>query len=255
MRREQGAEWRQRASLLGRALQDLIFPPHCLGCRAKLVSSALPLFCPTCAGAVQILAPPGCACCGRPLPDAVAGPAHRCGACLAKPPLFSRARAIAIYDGPLAQAIQNFKYREGLAGLATFATLARQATAAAELSEPDLILPVPLHLRRLRQRGFNQALLLARAFFPAERARIVSDLLLRQRWTTPQTGMNGRERRRNLKGAFSVAPERATKIKGQSILLVDDVFTTGSTVNECAGVLLAAEAREVQVLTLARVRE
>jgi ComF family protein len=134
----------------------------------------------------------------------------------------------------------------------TFAAL-RAAAAAPDdlLAQPDLIVPVPLHKKRLRQRGFNQALELARLFFPLEKARIRPTILMRTRWTTPQAGLGGRERRRNLAGAFQVGD--GEKILAKKILLVDDVFTTGSTVNECAKVLRQSGAADIQVLTLARV--
>ena len=158
-----------------------------------------------------------------------------------------------LYDPPIANAIQNCKYHGELAGLASFAALARNSSAIAELTECDYILPVPLHLKRLRQRGFNQALLLARALLPRQQQQINHDLLLRQRWTRPQAGMGGGERRVNLRGAFALA--RPELIKNRRILLVDDVLTTGSTVNECARVLERAGAAVIEVLTLARVRQ
>lgn len=234
-----------------RACLDLLFPPTCLGCGKGLPSSRPPLFCPVCQGQITLITPPLCTCCGRPLPDA-AGGGHTCGRCLAKPPAFRRARALLLYDGPLAEAIHRFKYQGETAGLASFAHFA-QTAALPDLSLPDLILPVPLHPKRLRRRGFNQAQWLAQAFFPEQRGQLRPDLLLRLRHTAPQTGMSGKERRRNLKNGFGVT--RAELIRGKSILLVDDVYTTGSTVNECARVLLRAGAATVEVLTLARVRE
>lgn len=256
------------------AALDLIFPPVCLGCGIGLPSSRPPLFCAACADEVQLLAPPLCSCCGRPLAgggvddpppardhgnSALAAapaprPAHHCGACLLKPPRFEKARAAVLYAGEaVTKSIQTCKYQGDLAPLATFATLARQAPALGELDDCDLILPVPLHPQRLRQRGFNQALLLARCFFPEQKAKINGELLLRQRPTATQTGMSGGQRRRNLRGAFAVA--RPELVRQQRILLIDDVFTTGSTVNECAKVLTAAGAARVQVMTLARVKE
>ncbi|MDG4475500.1 ComF family protein [Thiovibrio frasassiensis] len=122
----------------------------------------------------------------------------------------------------------------------------------AAVAGADWIVPVPLHPKRLRERGFNQALLLARAFFPKDR-RITHDLLVRTRVTEPQTRFNGKARRTNLKNAFGVV--KPQHIPGKKILLIDDVFTTGTTVNECARVLKKAGAADVMVLTLARVKE
>ncbi len=233
------------------ACLDLLFPPLCLGCGTSLGSSRPPLFCPGCQEKIIPLAPPFCTCCGRPLP-AAAGQGHTCGRCLTKPPAFTKARALVLYDGPIAEAIHRFKYQGETAGLATFAHLNTMA-APAVLSAPDLILPVPLHPTRLRQRGFNQAQRLAAAFFPNGRERLRSELLLRTRPTAPQTGMSGGERRRNLRRAFALS--RPELVRNRRILLVDDVYTTGSTVNECAKVLRRAGATAVEVLTLARVRE
>jgi ComF family protein len=151
----------------------------------------------------------------------------------------------------MAEAIHRFKYQGEQAGLATFAHFHR--TLVGDLAEPDAILPVPLHPERLRLRGFNQALLLAQAFFPDARKRPEPGVLVRLRHTLPQTGMNGAARRKNLRRAFAVS--RPETIRGRSVLLVDDVYTTGSTVHECATVLRRAGASRVEVLTLARVRE
>lgn len=233
-----------------RAGLDLLFPPACLGCGCAVASSQPPLFCPACREQLTLLAPPFCSCCGRPLPDA-AGRGHTCGRCLAKAPAFARARALLLYDGPVIEAIHRLKYQGEAAGLATFAHFHQIAPPA--LAAPELIIPVPLHPKRLRERGFNQAQKLAQAFFPAATTKLQSDLLLRLRHTAPQTGMSGTERRRNLKNGFAVAS--AAPLRGKTILLIDDVYTTGSTVNECAKVLRRAGAARVEVLTLARVRE
>lgn len=120
------------------------------------------------------------------------------------------------------------------------------------LQEQDRIIPVPLHVSRLRQRGFNQSLVLAKLFFPNQKDLIQVDTLTRIRHTIPQTGLDGIARRKNLHQAFIVRfPER---VRGRKIVLVDDVFTTGTTVAECSRMLLRAGADEVRVLTLARVR-
>jgi ComF family protein len=112
---------------------------------------------------------------------------------------------------------------------------------------------VPLHRSRLRSRGLNQSLVLARRFFAAERDKIVVDLLVRLKKTIPQTGLDGIQRRRNLKGAFAVA--RPEEVRGRTVLVVDDVFTTGTTLAECSRTLKAAGAAQVHVWTVARVDE
>jgi ComF family protein len=120
-----------------------------------------------------------------------------------------------------------------------------------EFSDINCVVVVPLHLRRLRQRGFNQAAVLARLFFADNLPLIKSDWLVRTRNTVPQTKLGKRARRKNLKDAFQV--RAAVDFKGAGVCLVDDVFTTGTTVRECSKVIMASGASEVRVLTLARV--
>jgi len=177
---------------------------------------------------------------------------HFCGPCLAHPPFFRLARAVFRYDDESAPLLHAFKFHGKTVGRATFGALAGKVAPLADLAPADWIVPVPLHRRRLRSRGFNQALVLARFLFPNQGAKIATNLLVRSRWTEPQTTLSGGERRRNLGQAFSAPhPER---LLGRHLLLIDDVFTTGSTVNECAKVLIENGAAAVDVLTLARVR-
>ena len=132
------------------------------------------------------------------------------------------------------------------------------ARAGSELlAEADLIAPVPLHWRRLLTRRYNQALLLARAVSRAKpeeaSARLVPDLLRRHRWTGSQAGLRAKERRRNVREAFAIHPRWAAEVAGKTVVLVDDVLTTGATAEACARVLQRGGARHVDVLTLARV--
>lgn len=234
-------------------MKEIFFPADCLACGRRLDSNRRLqediLFCLVCAADIWLLEGPLCRLCGKPFPGT--GGDHLCSICLQQPWHFSKARAVAVYQGPLISVIQNFKYRGQQAGLSSFVRLKERLAHLASMAEPDLIAPVPLHKRNLRQRGFNQALLLARAFFPDQRHKITTGLLERSRWTHSQAGLSGQLRRRNIKGAFRVQdPE---KVAGRTVLLVDDVFTTGATVNECARVLRGAGAIDVQVLTFCRV--
>lgn len=196
-----------------------------------------------------MIQPPLCLCCG--VEFSAGGDSHLCGACLAKPPHFNRARAIFRYDDASAALVHSFKYGGRTVARQTFRALADRATPLAEMESPELIIPVPLHPKRLKERGFNQALVLAQILFPKGRKLISPDLMIRNRWTEPQVGLSGQNRRQNLVGAFSVRVPK--KIAGRRILLVDDVFTTGTTLNECAKVLQASGASQVEALTLARV--
>ncbi len=234
-----------------KALLDLLLPPFCLACEKPLGPAPELLFCPDCLERLHYIKSPLCPCCGRVYLVAPGGD-HHCGACLTTPYHFSRARALFLYEEPLKKVIHRFKYQGKTACLPSLARLARHLPNIPEEERPDWIVPVPLHPTRLRERGFNQALLLARAFFPKDR-RITANLLIRSRSTEPQTNFNGSARRTNLKNAFAVVNPQL--FAGKKILLIDDVFTTGTTVNECARVLKKAGASEVMVLTLARVKE
>jgi len=234
-----------------KSLLDLLLPSFCLACDRPLGPSPEVLFCPDCRERLHSIRSPICPCCGRIYLVAPGGD-HHCGVCLATPRHFSRARALFLYEDPLKEVVHRFKYQGKTACLPSFAAFAKNLPQLVEVDGADWIVPVPLHPRRLRERGFNQALLLARAFFPKDH-RIAADLLVRSRPTEPQTSFNGTARRANLKKAFYVADPSA--VAGKKILVVDDVFTTGTTVNECAGVLKRAGAAEVMALTLARVRE
>jgi ComF family protein len=149
------------------------------------------------------------------------------------------------------QAIHLFKYGNKTSLSRPLSALVRNTFFQFwERNTIDLVVPVPLHMKRLRERGFNQAHLVVRRWATQEEIPFDGITLSRSRWTEPQTILSRAERRKNIKGAFSLRhPER---IKGQRILLVDDVYTTGATVNECAKVLMRAGAEFVDVLTLAR---
>ena len=237
-----------------KALLDLLLPSFCLACEKPLGPAPELLFCPACLERLHFMESPLCPCCGRIYLKAAGGD-HHCGPCLATPTHFTRARAFFLYEEPMKEVVHRFKYQGKTACLPTFTRFAKNLLRQPHLAEvagADWIIPVPLHQKRLRERGFNQALLLARAFFPKDR-RVAHDLLIRSRQTEPQTSFNGAARRTNLKNAFTV--EKPQRLAGKKILLVDDVFTTGTTVNECARVLKKAGAAEVMVLTLARVKE
>ncbi|HHO47051.1 MAG TPA: ComF family protein [Desulfobacteraceae bacterium] len=229
------------------ACRELVFPPACLACGRRLPLDRLPLLCDDCHPLMPFIRSPRCPCCGLPY---ARGEDHLCGVCLAKPYSFSLARAALAYQPPAASLIGALKFQGLMTGVASLANLAVNSPGFRELSAPDLILPVPLHPKRLRRRGFNQALVLARFCFPG-RGRIIDAFTLTKiSPTVPQTQLSGTERRRNISGSFSV--KQPQKVKNKKILLIDDVFTTGSTVNECARILRRAGADRVEIFTLAR---
>ncbi|MEE4111470.1 MAG: ComF family protein, partial [Desulfobacteraceae bacterium] len=179
------------------------------------------------------------------------GDDHLCGRCLDRPVAFTRARAVGLYDDTLKTAIHALKFKgqvslaRPLGGL-LFDTFRYYWSA----DDIDVVAPVPLHRQRFRQRGFNQAYLLVRRWvLPAETV-VVRDLLVRIRATAPQTGLNRRQRRINIRRAFSV--KRPGQCAGKRVLLVDDVLTTGATADACTAALIQDGAKRVDVLTLAR---
>jgi ComF family protein len=229
-------------------LLEFFLPRLCLFCSAAVGEEAEVAVCPECESRIEWVESPLCTCCGRMFASRD-GTDRVCGECQANPPPFNRARAAALYEGPVAQAITNFKFGRLMAYLPVMQHWLQRPLCRELVEVADLLLPVPLHPKRLKHRGFNQAWLLARAFPEAPLAR---EALVRTRHTVPQVGLNPKERKDNVKGAFAV-PDPAL-VKGKNVLLIDDLFTTGSTVRECARVLRQAGARRVEVLTVARVR-
>jgi len=233
-----------------RCLSDFFFPPLCPLCRKILSENPGSGFCPDCLRQITFLNHPYCPACGLPFPSS-SGDDHLCSKCLLEERYFTSARAVGVYQGALAQAISRLKYH-GATHLAK--PLGKLLIDYQDPSFPlvkfEGILPVPLSPTRLRERGFNQALLLARQLSRAHSIPLRYEALRRVRHTPPQTQLSGPEREKNIRGAFEVPhPEM---VEGKHILLIDDVLTTGATVRECAKVLRRAGAKQVDVLTLAR---
>ena len=230
--------------------KDLLFPPFCTICSTAgaVVKGGI---CDHCLQNVAFIKTPKCSRCGRDMGDSVSGD-HLCGACLRKSPLFSTASAAVHYQEPVAALLHSLKYQGDMAVLPALQTIIALRPSII-LKGDERIVPVPLHIKRLRKRGFNQAVLIAKLFFPDNKNLLLVDSLKRIRHTSPQTGLDGAARRKNLHGAFIVPNNSA--LMGKKVVLVDDVYTTGSTANECSKALLAAGAKEVCILTFARVRE
>ncbi len=239
-----------RACLKGFAFTVLEFclPRLCLFCGAGVGEGAPQAVCPECEGRIEWLASPLCPCCGRVFES---GEDRLCGDCQTETPPFTRARAAALYDpeGPAGQAIKRLKFAGQMAYLPVLQHWLQRPDCLELAAEADLLAPVPLHPRRLKARGFNQSLLLARGF---KDKPMSLEALSRVRHTVPQVGLNPQERRDNVKGAFAVP--RPAAVKGRKVLLIDDLYTTGATVRECARVLRRAGAARVEVLTVARVK-
>jgi ComF family protein len=237
-----------------RPLLDLLLPARCSFCRSPAGDSPVPFFCLQCWSDLAPMQGAVCPDCGRPFGSDVSlaeSPGHVCRACREHPPHFDQALAAGLFEGPLREAIHIFKYRplQALGG-----PLGAWMTAQVRLvMSLDRVLPVPLHRSRLRTRGFNQALLLAGAVSRQFLLALDYDNLIRTRPTRPQVELTGAERTQNVRGAFEV--KRPEAVAGKRLLLVDDVFTTGATLNECSRVLKAAGAESVTAFTLARTME
>jgi len=232
----------------GASLLEFFLPRMCLFCGVPVGETAVVAVCPECEARIAWVASPLCTCCGRVF-ESRDGTDRVCGDCQTDPPPFARARAATLYDGPVTQAITRFKFSRQMALLPVMQHWLQRPHCLELVAAADLLAPVPLHPKRIKHRGFNQSLLLAQAFFGAAVAR---EALTRTRHTAPQVGLNPKERQDNVKGAFAVADP--VRVKGQSVLLIDDLYTTGATVKECARVLRKAGARRVEVLTVARVK-
>jgi ComF family protein len=232
---------------------DAVLPPLCLGCNE--IVSAPGALCAACWQGFSFVSAPHCARCGYPFAEDLGADAL-CAGCLARPPRYHRARAALVYDDQSRRLVLPLKHgdRTDIAG----ACGRWMARAGAELlASAELVAPVPLHWRRLLTRRYNQAMLLARVVVreasPGHGLRLAPDLLRRRRWTGSQAGLGAKERRSNVGQAFDVHPRWTAAVDGKNILLIDDVMTTGATVEACARVLERAGARHVDVLTLARV--
>lgn len=218
-----------------RSINEQIFPPHCLLCGGS--GGAL---CPACTQDLPWLQAAHCPVCALPTPSGLV-----CGHCLKEPPAFTHTQALFAYDFPVDQLIQHLKYLEKL----TVAPLMGDLLAAHWQGHlPDVWLPMPLHNNRLRERGFNQAVEIARTLAAATAVPMHPDWATRQRDTPSQAGLARDARRKNLRGAFASKPQ----VAGLHIGIVDDVMTTGSTLNALAEALKQAGAKEVSCAVLAR---
>lgn len=232
----------------GGALVDHLWPPLCPNCDTEIDAPGL---CPGCWDRVTFIGAPQCDVCGVPLPFGEPGHAV-CADCTRARPPFERARAAFVYDADSRPMILAFKHvdRTDLAPVLT--TLLRRP-ASPLLNDADFVVPVPLHWRRMLSRRYNQSALLAMRLAKGGQGRYLGDLLVRAKPTASQGGKSRSGRVRNVQGAFRVPERYRSRLRDKRVLLVDDVYTTGATVQACARALLRAGAGAVDVVTLARV--
>ncbi len=224
---------------------NLILPLNCLICRKGLEPDNKKYLCKCCWAKIRLIEEPVCSRCGRLSALSI------CSPCKTKRYYFRTARAAGIYEGALRECIHLLKYGKKVCLVKPLGELLAELMGNDDnLRKADLLVPVPLDKRRYREREFNQARLLAKVVNRYFKIPISSRNLRRTRTTLPQTQLNRKQRQKNVRGLFRVA--KAEEYRGKVILIIDDVFTTGSTVNECAKVLSRAGAQEVNVLTVAR---
>lgn len=220
-------------------------PPRCPGC--GVITPDVHRFCVACWSALEFLGDPQCMRCGEPF-DIDRGPGALCGACHADLPAIDAMRAAVAY-GPIARALA-LKLKHGRRpGIAR--TMAAQMRRHLPCDSEWLLVPVPLHRWRIWRRGYNQAALMARALLPGTAHRLMLDALVRTKATPMLRGLGRDRRAKTVRGAFAIRDK--SLISGRSIVLIDDVYTTGATVNACARALKRAGAHRVEVLCWARV--
>ncbi len=229
-------------------LFQFLLPPQCPCCE-KFLEEGTQGFCSSCFSQIRWIDPPFCSICGIPFASRKVE-THPCGACVTHRRYFTMARALGAFEGSLQEAIHRWKY-EGKTYLTPFFAewMAEGLNRYWEPGSLDLLIPVPLHTRRLRERGFNQALLLVKDLSRRTGIPYRKTILQKKKPTVPQVNLSGVEREKALRRTFHVIEKE--ELSGLWILLIDDVYTTGATVNECSKVLLKGGAGRVDVLTLA----
>lgn len=232
-----------------RALTDMVLPPQCLACDRRVAGHGG--LCPICWSQLRLIERPYCQTLGTPFPFEVGDGAESAEA-IADPPPFRRCRAVAVFDDVARQLVHGLKYRDRL-DLANWMG-AWMVRAGRELvADADVVVPVPMHRWRLWSRRFNQSANLAKAIAAQAGKPLATEALLRVRPTRQQVGLSVTERDRNVRGAFKVVENQRLTIAGRSILLVDDVYTTGATAKAAARTLSRAGAGAIDVLAFARV--
>ncbi|WP_336810826.1 ComF family protein [Bosea sp. MMO-172] len=232
-----------------RGLIGIVYPPTCIACQAA--TGEAQALCPACWRGIGFIERPYCERLGTPFPVDL-GNGLLSPAAIADPPVFARARAVCRFDGTARELVHRLKYGDRVELSLTLGRM--MAQAGRELTaDADLVLPVPLHRTRLWHRRFNQAAALARIICRETGLPLETTALTRIRWTRQQVGLTRAQRAENLQGAFHVSAAMRQCVKGRRVLLVDDVLTTGATVNAASRALLRAGASAVDVLTFARV--
>jgi len=234
---------------LGELALNGILPPLCHGCRRPL--REVNKICPSCWQEIEFIVEPFCEINGTPLPFDI-GKGTISAAAIAEPPVYRRARTVAEYSGTMRNLIHQFKYCDDLTTTELFTTWLLRAGSEL-INSCDIIIPIPLHPMRLWKRRYNQAALLSHSLANRTNRNIDCNSLIRTRPTKSQVGLSETDRETNVKGAFQLRNKCNKQVKNRSVLLIDDIITTGTTIKSAANCLLLNGASEVNVLCLARV--
>ncbi len=219
---------------------DLLYPPRCVACQRMGA-----WLCEACQDSMPRVVPPICVRCG----DAVAVDGL-CGRCRSSPPRIGATRSVFYFDGVAREVIHCFKY-DGLTALASLLAGSMVTYWHAHALPADVVVPVPLHAKRQGERGYNQSALLARELARLTGLPLDERTTVRRRATAPQVDLDAQQRKENVRGAFVAV---GTALAGRDVLLIDDVCTTGATLEACATALLGSGVHRVHALTLARAR-
>ena len=233
---------------MGAGFLDVAFPVSCASCGDALENPPLPHLCHRCFSKIQIVEDPRCLTCGYPF----FGDSYLhedCQHCSRLTPKFSRGWSITLFRGPIRRLIYALKYEKAYWALGDLGRIAEYAEGLGDFLDDAILVPVPLHSRKLRERGYNQSELITEELSRRFEVHYRDDLLSRIVDTQSQTLFNRQDRYRNLKNAFAVRNDIDLNLK-QRHVLVDDVFTTGSTLNACAAALRKSGVKEVDVLTI-----
>ena len=233
-----------------RSFIRLLYPAHCLSCRVPLLIDETYL-CSSCHQTIQLLKVPLCIRCASPLPP-YGSYRSLCGPCSSHRPYYDRGFALVRYEEPVKTVFHHIKFGKKIWLLRLFAPLVEQCSNRLNVSDYDMLIPVPLDSKRQRERGFNQAQAIAGMLKRSNPNRNlgIREPLVKWKRTLPQSQLTRHERLKNVEGVFSV--RKRSLVHGKHILLVDDIFTTGSTINECAKLLKEEGAERVDFFTIAR---
>lgn len=233
---------------MAQSLNEVFYPRTCVHCGDAVEGSDYQFLCRQCSREVFLSRPPTCTTCGYPFFGMLIGP-RTCPHCAELNPVFEQGKTLFLAKGPARSLIHELKYKSGFYVLEDVKVMIEQAPYYRDYFAGATLVPVPLHVAKYRQRGFNQSCVIAELLVAVTEAQDLQNMLIRTVYTQTQTRLSRAARHQNVKNAFALTPD-AVVIPNQTYILVDDVFTTGSTLNACAAVLRDAGVTRIKVATL-----